>query len=247
MALQLRVNGTFGFRQGVPERAIPPDAAAYADFVAGLHEDQANSSVSSAAALVFGPVSSVKPGYYYGRDNIEFMSGTLWDRVEYGPDGACLGLLIEGTYQNRIIAAQRRDLSGGVVAGATVAASGSAAQPWQQWYALTPSGASPASLTLTTSAVATVGAYIYAAIDLRGTGIVQFGSAGTGYVNADLATGEVRLFDGATGRLTPRPGGSWTLSCRSRVPAGGLENVAPYVASVASLDSPARGPAGAPF
>lgn len=248
MSLQQRTTGTFGFRQGLLARPpMPDDALAYADFCAGLHMSQTAESVSAGASLVFGPVSSIKPGYYYGRDNIEFMSGTLWDRVEYGPDGECLGLLVEGSYQNRVLPGQRQALTAGTAVGAVISASGAAAQPWQQWYSLAPSGAGEASLTLDTSAVATAGAWLYGAVDVRGGSFVQVGTAGTGYVNVDTRSGEVRAFDGASGRAIPRPGNSWTVSCRGIVPAGGLENAGLYVASVASLDAPKRGPAGAAF
>lgn len=246
MSLQQRTTGTFGFRQGLPTRPpMPDDALAYADFCAGLHMSQTAESLSAGAALVFGPVSSMKPGYYYGRDNIEFMSGTLWDRVEYGPDGECFGLLVEGSYQNRVLPGQRQALTAGTAVGAVISASGAAAQPWQQWYSLAPAGAGEASLTLDTSAVATAGAVLYAAVDVRGGGFVQVGTAGAGYVNVDTRSGAVRAFEGASGRAIPRPGHSWTVSCRGIVPAGGLENAGLYVASVASLDAPKRGPAGA--
>src|SRR5690606_8026246 len=166
MTLQLVTNTEFAGRQGIHARPpMPDDALAYADFCAGLHMDQTAASMESNAALVFGPISSVKPGYYYGRDNIEFMSGTLWDRVEYSPDGECLGLLVEGSYQNRVLSGQRQDLTAGTAVGAVISASGAAAQPWQQWYSLSPSGAGEASLTLDTSAVATAGAVLYAAVD----------------------------------------------------------------------------------
>lgn len=248
MTLQLVTNTEFGARQGLLARPpIPDDAAAYADFVTGLHMNQANANTDSNSNLVFGPVSSVKPGYYYGRDDIEFMSGTLWDRVEYGPDGECLGLLVEGSYQNRVLSGQRQDLTAGTAVGAVISASGAAAHPWQQWYSLTPSGAGEASLTLDTSAVATAGAWLYSAVDVRGGSFVQVGTAGTGYVNVDTRSGEVRAFQGASGRAIPRPGNSWTISCRGTVPEGGLENAGLYVASVASLDAPKRGPAGAAF
>lgn len=248
MALQQRTTGTFGFRGGLLNRPpMPNDAAAYADFRNGLHMDLTTALTTAAANIVFSALSSMQPGYYYGRDDIQFSASTLWDRVEFGPTGECLGLRVEGSYQQRIVAGQRRDLLAGTASGAVVAADGAAAQPYQQWYSVTPAGAGEAGLTLATSAVATVGAYLYTAFDVRGSGIVQVGTAGTGYVNADLRSGEVRVFEDALGQAIQRPGGSWTIFCRARVPAGGLEDCAAYAASVASLDAPRRGASGAAF
>src|SRR5690606_34321067 len=89
--------------------------------------------------------------------------------------------------------------------------------------------------------------WLYGAVDVRGGAFVQVGTAGTGYINVDASSGEVRAFEGAGGHAIPRPGNSWTISCRGTVPAGGLENAGLYVASVEGLDAAKRGPAGAAF
>ena len=248
MALQLRTAGTFGFRGGLLDRPpMPNDAAAYVDFRNGLHMTTTTALATANASNVFSAFSSMQPGFYYGRENIEYMTATLWDRVEYDHNGECLGLLLEGTFQNRIVAAQRQNIGLGDAIGAGVVASGEGVQQHQQWFSLTPAGAGEASLTLTSSPVATVGAYIYVGFDVRGDGIVQVGSAGTGFVNCDLSTGNVQPFDDAFGYVVPRLGGSWTVYCRARVPAGGLENLGPYVASVGAIDASKRGNSGAPF
>lgn len=246
MVLQNRTTGTFGFRGGLLNRPpMPNDAAAYVDFRNGLHMDPTTALTTANASNVFSAFSSMQPGYYYGRDNIEYMTAKLWDRVEYDHNGECLGLLLEGSFKNRIEADHRQNIGLGVSVGAVVAASGAAAQPHQQWFLITPDGAGEASLTLATSAVATAGAYIYVGFDFRGDGIVQVGSAGTGYVNCDLRTGEISAFDDAAGHAVRRLDGSWTVYCVGRVPSGGLESLAPYAASIASLDAARRGGAGA--
>ena len=225
---------------------IPNDAVGYADFTTGLHMTQTAESLATNAALVFGPVSSMSPGYYYGKTDIGYMSGTLWERVEYGPDGENLGLAVDGGFTQRITSGQRIDLTAGTAIGAAVAASGTAAQPYQQWYSVTPSGAGEASLTLATDSVS-AGAYAYIAIDVRGSGIVQLGAknaAANAYVNANLLTGEVVTGAGAAGQMVRRRDG-WTVLARVQLAAAG--DVQPYAASVAAIDTTKLGAAGLAF
>ena len=248
MALQLKTTVTGGILGDLLVRPpIPNDAVGYVDFTTGLHMTQSAESVASNAALVFGPVSSVKPGYYYGKDgNPAFMSGTLWDRIEYGPEGNCLGLALDGGFTQRLIAGHRIDMTAGSKVGATVATSGVAVQPYQQWYAVSPVGGAEASLTLSTDSIS-AGAYAYIVADLDGAGVVQVGARNASvdaYVNVNLATGEIVTGAGAVGQAVRRSTG-WSVYAQVRVSAaGGLQ---PYVASVATMATPKLGASGAAF
>lgn len=247
MALQLQTTvsgGTLGDLLARPP--IPNDAVGYADFTTGLHMTQAAESLATNAALVFGPVSSVKAGYYYGKSDISYMSGTLWERIEYGPEGECLGLLIDGDWEQRLIAGHRIDLTAGSATGATVAASGTPAQPYQQWYSVTPTGAGEASLTLSTSSIS-ANAYAYIVFDVAGAGIVQVGARNApadAWVNVNLATGEVASGAGAVGQAIRRRTG-WSVLARVRMASAA--DAQPYVASVATLATAKLGAAGAVF
>lgn len=248
MALQLTATGETFYGHGLLERPPLPDgAAAYVDFQTGLHITQADASMATNSALVFGPVSSVKSGYYYGQHDIQFMDGTRWERIEYGSDGHPLGMLMEGEYEQRLVPAHRRNLSAGTAVGAVVAADGVADEAYQQWYSLTPSGAGEASLTLSSSAVSTAGAFIYTLFDVRGIGVVQVGCGADGYINCDLSSGQYEAFDGASGTMIPRAAGGWTLRCISINPPGGLTDTAPYIASVNGLQAGRLSGAGQPF
>lgn len=244
MALQFKTAMAGGSLGDILNRPpIPNDAVGYADFMTGLHMTQAAESVASNAAIVFGPVSSVKPGYYYGRDDIGYMSGTLWERVEYGSEGECLGLALDGGWTQRLIAAHRINLAAGTVVGAEVSLSGSAAEPYQQWYSIAPSGAGEASLTLSTVPLS-AGSYAYIVADVQGTGIVQIGArnaAVDAWVNVNLATGEVASGAGAAGQAVRRPAG-WSIYARVQVAAAG--DVRPYLASVEALATGKLGAAG---
>lgn len=248
MALQLVSDASFPGRNPIPPRApLPADAAAYADFMTGLHITPAATSTVDNTSPVFLTTASLSAGYYYDEQGvIQRTTAARWSRREFDArTGLPLGLRIEGAYTQRVVSAQRQVLTNGTAIGAVITPSGSAAEPWQQWYALTPEGAGEASVTFTTSAV-TGGHSLYASIDARGSGIVQVGSAGNGHANFNLRTGEVRAFDGAFAQAIARPGGIWTLFVRGIAPAGGLDDGAIYAASVATMDTPKRGAAGIP-
>ncbi|WP_304616985.1 hypothetical protein [Paracoccus sp. (in: a-proteobacteria)] len=249
MALQLVSDVSFPGRNPIPPRApLPPDAAAYADFMTGLHLTPAGLATVDNTSPVFLTTASLTPGFYYDQDGvIQRTTAARWTRREFDArSGLPLGLRIEGAYTQRVVSSQRQVLTNGTAVGAVIAPSGSAAEPWQQWYSLTPSGAGEASVTFATSAIATAGTNLYTSIDARGSGIVQVGSAGTGHANFNLRTGQVQAFDGAAAQMIPRPGGIWTLFVRGLVPVGGLEDVAIYAASVAAMDTPKRGASGIP-
>ncbi|KGJ03256.1 hypothetical protein [Paracoccus sphaerophysae] len=225
---------------------IPNDAVGYVDFLTGLHMTQAAESVATNASLVFGPISSVAPGYYYGKNDIAFMTNKLWERIEYTADGECLGLLVDGDWTQRLNTEHRINLTAGAMTGASVAAVGAAAQPYQQWYAVTPSGSGEASLTLATSSVS-AGSYAYIAVDVRGSGIVQLGArnaAADAYVNVNLLTGEVVTGAGAVGQAMRRRDGWTVFACVAIAVAG---DVQPYMASVAALTTAKLGAAGLAF
>lgn len=247
MALQLKTTATGGALGDILARPpIPDDAVGYADFLTGLHMTQDAESIAANASLVFGPVSSVKPGYYYGKGDIGFMSGTLWERIEYGPNGECLGLAVDGGFTQRIIPEHRIDLTSAATSGATVTASGTAAQPYHQWYTATPAGASEASITFATTTTS-ANTYHYFAIDVQGAGVVQIGArnaADTAYVNVDLRTGEVVSGASAAGQAIRRATG-WTVFGRFRTLAAADSQ--PYIASVIDLGASKLAPAGQAF
>ncbi len=250
MALQLRTLATFAAPSDIPARApMPDDAAGYVDFTANLHMTAAAAEVSNASALVFSRDNTPRSGLYYGREGLAAGAHTTWDRIEYDAAGNPLGLLVEQTWTQIVTDAMRTNLALGTAVGAAVAASGMAEQPWAQWYAVTPSGAGEASLTLTTASV-TANHYVYIHFDVRGEGVVQVGlnDAGiTGFANFDLTAGEVYRSDTSTGAsMIRRPGGGWTVMVRLRW--GGAAGVShPYVASVASLTTGLRGASGRAF
>lgn len=247
MALQLKTTSQFLGRSDMLARPpLPDDAIGYADFITGLHITQADASMADNAGIILNPATK-RQAYVYDRAGqiVQAAAGT-WQGVEYGSDGEPLGLSIYGGFTQALIAGHRTDLSAGTAVGAVVAATGTAAQPWQQWYRVTPSGAGEASLTL--SAGATRTRYVYWVIDVRGTGIVQLGLKGSPNIRAnfDLATGAINRNGGTVAQVIRRPGGAWSLAVLGDIGTTQMDPL-PYVASVDSVTAGALGPAGAPF
>lgn len=247
MALQLKTSSPYLGRSDMLARPpLPDDALGYADFTTGLHITQTDASVADNAGIVLNPATK-RQAYVYDRSGqiVQAAAGT-WQGVEYAADGEPLGLSVYGAFTQALIAGHRANLTAGTAVGAVVAASGTAAQPWQQWYSVTPSGAGEASLTLSTGATRT--GHVYWVIDVRGSGIVQMGLKGAPAVRAnfDLATGTVSASGSTIGQAIRRPGGSWTLAIHGGIGSTQIDAL-PYIASVNSVTAGSLGPAGLAF
>lgn len=247
MALQLKTSSPYLGRSDMLARPpLPDDAIGYADFTTGLHITQADASMADSAGIVLNPATK-RQAYIYDRSGqIVQSAGGTWQGVEYGADGDPLGLSIYGAFTQALIAEHRSNLTAGTTVGVAVAASGAAAQPWQQWYSVTPSGAGEASLTLSAGTNRTRN--VYWVIDVRGTGIVQLGLKGAPNVRAnfDLSTGVVSGNGGTVAQAIRRPGGAWSLAILGSIGATQMDPLA-YVASVNSITAGALGPAGVAF
>lgn len=249
MALQLRTLTTFAAPSDIPERApMPNDAVGYVDFTANLHMTRTGAAVANDSALVFSRDNTPRTGFYYGRADLEKGAHTMWDRIEYAPDGSPLGLLVEDVWNQQLVDVVRSDLTQGTATGATVAVSVTSTDAWRRWYSITPSGAGEASLALATASIA-VNEYVYVHFDVRGSGIVQLGMRNadvTGYANFNLATGEAVASDSAiVAQAQARADGSWTVVARFRKTTA--EAGQPYIASVASMSTGRLGASGAAF
>ena len=247
MALQLKTADAFLARSDMLARPpLPDDAIGYADFLTGLHITQAAASTADNTGIVINPAAK-RQAYVYDRTGqiVQAAAGT-WQGVSHSADGEPMGLSVTGAFTQALIADHRSNLSAGTAVGAVAAASGAAAQPWQQWYSVTPSGAGEASLALSTGSTRT--GHVYWVIDVRGTGFVQLGLKGAPNVRAnfDIATGALAVSGGAVGQAIRRPGGAWSLGIHGPIGSTPIDAL-PYIASVNSLTAGALGPAGVAF
>lgn len=252
MALELNTNeALLGSLGNIPVRApLPDDALGLMDFTTGLHLTQAAVAGGRAANIVLNRSTSImSSGWFYGRDGIEAAAPNFWDRMEYGPDGECLGLLVEPDTTQRISRAQRTDLSAGILTGATLATvAPPLPEPAAQWWQLTPAGGGEASLQLGTGSVTQTRLLVSFEVRSAGGRYAQIGTkAGdaNAWANVDLFTGEITS-KGADveAAAVARPGGGWHVYAITRKNLSSLSDLQPYVASVAAADTGKLGAAG---
>lgn len=252
MALQIKTNETLlGSLGNIPTRApLPDDALGLVDFTTGLHLTQAAMAGGRAANIVLDRTTSIiSSGWFYGRDGIQAAEPKFWDRVEYGPVGECLGLLVEAESTQRISRAQRVNLSTGIVTGANLSAVTPApAEPAAQWWQLDPAGTAEASLQLGTGSVTQTRLLVSFEVRSAGGRYAQIGAkAGdaNAWANIDLSSGQITS-KGADveAAATPSTGGGWRVYAITRKSLSSLSDLQPYVASVAAADTGKLGAAG---
>lgn len=249
MALQLITDTAFSGVSDIPARApLPNDGLGYADFTTGgIQITQALAQMGAAASAVILP-SSAPAGFFYGPNGLAFNpSGGSLSRMTFSADGEARGLLVEPAYTQKVITTHRQDLSAGAAAGATVAATGTGSNGWDQLYRVTPSGSGEASLTLSAGSVSS-GGYSYIGFEVRGSGVVQLGARNgdpDDYANFNLSTGAVVAGAGAVAAMR-RVVGGWFCGIRVAASAA-LSEIGPYIASVATASQAKLGAAGASF
>lgn len=225
---------------------LPNGALGLADYQAGGSITPTDTGFGPLNVLILTGSMSFRPRFYYGKNGFAFGNGAA--RISYDAEGLPLGIRVYGSQTQRLTVGQRTNLAAGSLIGCTVLADGAAENPWQQWFAVTPSGEGEASVTLTGSSLSTAG-FSWFSIEAAGTGIVQIGGRGLDaddYANFDLSRGLIRAGDGALAHMVERPSGGWSLYVRMTATVASAD-IAPYVASVADIDTGKLGPSGRPF
>lgn len=171
---------------------LPIDAAFYGDTVNDLYITPGLRGSDPAAIFDF---SAMRERYLRNAaGGYTLAAAGASGRSEYDATGQRIGMLVEGSNGQAIVAAQRQDLTQGTATGLTVTGGAVPANAWDRWFALTPTGDAAHDLALSSGTAIGANNRRTFAIELKTAGhrYVQL-SSGTGgdatdYANFDLQT-----------------------------------------------------------
>lgn len=241
MALTLKSQNTFGGLTLPVRPPLPDGAAGYADFCNGVLQISPTDAAVGPLSNIVCTRNALPAGWYYGKDGLALGQQNYFDRIEYDAQGAPIGLRIDAQATHLVTAANRIDLTTGTLSGATIAADGTPANAWAQWYRLTAAGGAAAYVAMPTGAAAS-GNYVLMSWEVKSAAAryVQIGALNGGatcWANVDLLSREVTAKgDGVTAGVIARPGGSCTVWAALKLSAA-ASDLGLYVAPVQAGDA----------